>query len=226
MSSSATLTVVADVCGVASGVFGVVGYFPDIVRTWRKIAKPPRLTWFLWTAQDAVLLSSQLVKGGVGFWLCLPAFQLLGTAVVAVLSVRATGGRLDPVRSTAAAGAAGSALALWWGIGNAVVALVVIVVLQSAEMLVIAWHAFQAPHEETMWIWRGCAAGGALGIIAVLPTRSAVLALYPVCFTVMAVVVIVAYRIGRARVISHGRVARRFWTGPLLAEPVRDTAGE
>jgi hypothetical protein len=221
MSTSAGFIVAADVCGVISGALSLAGYWPDIRRTWRGLAKPPRLAWMVWTIQYGVLLSSQIAKGGIGFWLCLPALQLLGTATMAVLSVRTGGGRIDPLRDMAAAGAAGAALALWWETGNAVSALVIVLVVEGAGMAAVAWHAFKAPHEETMWIWRGCAAGGVFGVVAVLPTRSMVLALYPVCFTVMAMAAIIAHRIGTATAAAVDVTSSAGQAGSIAASPGR-----
>jgi hypothetical protein len=194
-----TFNIIADTCGLISGGLGLAGYWPDIISTREGSVKPPRLAWLIWSVQYTALLLFQILRGGLGFWLCLPALQLLGTLIIAWLSIRHGNGEVKPLRDTLTFGVVCAALALWSVTHSAALALFIVMAIEGVSMLFIMRHAYERPYEETMWIWRGCTIGGAFGIIAALPAKSAILVTYPVFFTIMGATVIVAHQFGARR---------------------------
>jgi hypothetical protein len=171
------------VVGWIAGVISLLGFLPYAVAVLRRTARPNRATWVIWTIVGSLLFASYDASvGGAARWV--PLGDVIGTAVIAVLSIRdgeGGVGRFD----LGCFGLAGLSVIGWALTGTAALALDINIFLALLGALPTIRKAYKDPTSESALTWRIFFVGNALNLVAI-EAWSVQSAAYPLYTALMA----------------------------------------
>jgi hypothetical protein len=202
-----------ELLGIASGVIGIAGYVPYVRDILRRSTQPDRISWLIWALEYAMLLAAQSAKGATSS-LWLGGLQLVGVIIVFALSFKFGVGRLDRYKAILLACIC-AALATWLSASNAVIAIIILLGVESTGVALTVAKVYQQPNSETLSTWFLISIAGAIGITAVQPGQAGVLYLYPIFLIFVGITVISASYLGAQRTQPAGNAIKITDQGPL-----------
>lgn len=180
--------------GRIAGLVALAGFLPYVVAILRRQTRPNRATWWIWTVVGALLCVSYYSAGARdAIWV--PVSYVAGPFVTALLALRYGEGGWTRLDRFCLAGAALS-LAIWWGSGSALLALLMNVLLDAFGAIPTVWKTWAAPESEDLAAWVCFFAGSGLNLLA-LDGWTIESALYPVYLTGIAAVMVMFILRGR-----------------------------
>ncbi len=180
--------------GIASGITQVMCFVPYLrdMRTGATI--PHRGTWTIWCTLSLIVLLSQRADGGT--WsLLMAAAQLLGTFLIALLSIRRGVGGTSPVEilllATAAAGVVG-----WYVAGDPTIATLCVVLSDTIAVGMMIPKTYAAPYSETLsaYVLSGVSGLFALAAVGSLDFGLIVYPAYIICADALVIAVVLTRR--------------------------------
>jgi hypothetical protein len=180
-----------------AGVIGVLGYIPYIRDILKGTTLPDRASWLIWLLQYTALFIAQVNAGGRdSLWLI--GFQLLGVICICALSYKYGVGGINR-QSTLILGAVCAVLAVWFFTNNAAIAIILLLAVEMSGVILTARKVYMKPGTETLTMWLCVSIAGALSIVALGTSATAILYLYPAALILMGLSVILASRAGAKR---------------------------
>lgn len=160
----------------------VVSYFFYFRDIWAGRTKPHAFTWLIWTSLTAIGFAAQVGDhGGPGAWVT--GFTAAVSAVIFVAALFR--GERDITRGDwSCLVGAGLAAGLWAVTNNALLAVILVTVIDALGFAPTFRKSFHRPHEETLITYELSAIKFVLALLA-LDNFSAVTALYPASLVVM-----------------------------------------
>jgi hypothetical protein len=173
--------------GALALALAIGGYVPYLLSTWRGVTRPNRASWWIYSATGLFATASSFAAGARATLLVPLAYGVCSLAVVALAVRRGEGGwtRLD----RACIATAIASLAVWWLSGDALVAVAMNAVADTAGNVPTMLKAWREPEREHGWSW-ACFLAGDLVNLAQLATWDTAAVLYPLTLTVNAAVVV------------------------------------
>jgi hypothetical protein len=207
--------------------------FPPYIRAVRRgTARPSRISWLFWTAQNVLLFCAQFARGGRAS-ITISGGEALGCAVLAALAWRQQreAGRaswwrepgMPPWLTVALIASVTGALVTWY-FSTAGTAVVLAVAVDLTATAITVWKVYRDPASESLvsWRWFGAAALVSLWAVGDGPR---ILFLYPAAGACTAAAVIGAAALGgkvaTRRLLSEANARA---TVPLPPPPARTTS--
>ena len=163
--------------GFLSGLLpmlGVIPYNRDILKL---KTKPHRGSFLIWVVLGGIAFFSQLAKGAT--WsLFLPGADTLATLSIFMLSIRHGTGGLNK-RDIGALLLAGVGLVLWYFTKQPMVALFMVIGVDTIGTILTVHKTYHDPESETFSSWLLAALGGLFAVVAVGKLSFALLT-YPI----------------------------------------------
>lgn len=183
--------------GIVSGLIGVVGYAPYVRDILSHSTQPDRLSWFIWTLEYASLLLALLAKGASSS-LWLSGLQLVGVAIVFVLSFKFGIGKIDRPKILLLIGIC-LTLVIWFFTSSATLAILLLLVIEGSGVVLTAIKVYRQPSSETLITWLLISIAGLFGVVAIQPGQASILYAYPTFLVFVGIAVIGAARLGARR---------------------------
>lgn len=138
---------------------------PYIVDIFRNRTKPERATWWIWSSLSSVAFLAQLSSGAT--WsLGMTVGQIISVFIVAFLSVKYGYGSFRK-KDFISLIIAGLGVILWSLTDEPLIALVVVILIDTLALILTMVKTWKSPESETLVTWVSTVFGGALGILAV-----------------------------------------------------------
>lgn len=187
------------ILGVASGILGGICYFPYIKDIFKRTTKPERASWLIWTILGLIAFFSQMAEGAA--WsLFLTGFDTIGVVAIFILSIKYGVGGVTR-RDVAALIAAGIGLMLWYVTSHAVLALLIIILIDAIGTCLTVIKAYKDPESETISMWLLVAIAGVLGAFSV-GTLDPILLTYPIYIFLANIAVVGAIHLGKIKKVT------------------------
>ena len=171
------MTDTARLAGYAAGLLTLAAYLPYIVSVLKEETRPSRSSWFIWTANSAIIAASYR-EAGAAFAFLMPVGYAAGSAVIALLSLSYGHGGWSRLDKACLAGA-GAGLAAWFLWNNPMAALLINIAINLAGTLPTIHKAWRRPETENKAAWVLFFLGTAVNLMAVREWVFA-MAVYPV----------------------------------------------
>lgn len=185
------------ILGYLSGIFSLLSYPPYFRDILGGTTKPQRSSWFIWAVLGSIAFSSQLAEGAThSLWMT--GVQTLGVSLVFLASLwRGVGGFTKRDLTSLTVAVVG--LFLWYLTRHAVIALLLVVVVDAAGLVPTVLKSWEDPGSETLITWVFSTLGGLFGMLAV-GSLNPILLVYPLYILAANLAVVVAIYLGRGRV--------------------------
>jgi hypothetical protein len=185
--------------GYISAILSIIMIIPYARDIFRKVTRPERASWFIWTILGSIAFFSQLAKGATdSLWLT--AGQTVAVLVIFGLSIKYGVGGLTK-RDVCALSAAGIGLILWQLTDEALYALLIVIAIDSIGTFLTMIKAYREPETETISTWIMSGTSGAFGCLAV-GTLNPILLAYPFYIFVANYTIVAAMLLGRKRKLA------------------------
>jgi hypothetical protein len=173
--------------GRTAGAISLLSFVPYIRAIFRGTTKPSRTSWWIWALTGGIVCAGTYVSGaGEAVWV--PASEVAGPLVIAMLSIRHGVGGMSRLDHACIAGAAAS-LALWWASGSPDMAIATNLALDCFGAVPTLVKAYRAPDSEDVTTWALLSAGNALNLLA-LPAFSFGTSAFTIYLLAMSVVMV------------------------------------
>ncbi len=151
--------------GIVSGILGFVCCLPYIRDILLKTTKPERASWFIWSTLGTIAFFSQFAKGATtSLWMT--GADTLGVLTIFILSLKYGQGSLSS-NDIKALVVAFIGLILWYFTKEAAIALLIVIVIDTAGAVLTINKAYKDPESETMSTWLLSGLAGLTAIFAV-----------------------------------------------------------
>lgn len=151
--------------GEIAAYVNIVAYIPYFISTLRGETKPSKVTWWIWTAFEILLIASYIMSGANNTkWL--PIAALVGMLITAILSLR-YGKRGWTIIDTICSVGSIVGIAIWIISGSPVIAMcsfLIVDFLAAIPTMVKSWHN---PEEENAFTWAITFASGLINLFAI-----------------------------------------------------------
>ena len=151
--------------GIASGVLNLVGLIPYIRDIFRHKTKPERASWWVFLALSAFALIGQ-VQAGSRWSLVATITDTVTEGLIAVCSIWYGYGKLHR-RDWISLAIAALGIFLAQVLKSPLVALLIVIGVDTAGMWLTLYKTWAAPHSETLISWVLATIAPALSILAV-----------------------------------------------------------
>lgn len=183
--------------GIASAILSTFAFIPYMRDTARRKTQPQRASWLIWSVLSMVAFGSQVYEGATdSLWFA--GAQVVGTAIIFLMSLRRGTGGLLNWQDCAIMGMAAGGLLAWYWMETAVYALAITISISMLGGFVTVAKAYRAPQTETYATWALCFLA-ALCAIGAVGRVDPVLLAYPVYLLVLNGAIMAAITLGRAR---------------------------
>jgi len=183
-----------EILGLLAGVLSAFSYLPYIRDILRGKTKPERASWLIWLVLTAMGFFSNLAIGATNS-LWFPGVQMVGVTIVFLLSVRyGYGGLLK--RDLLVLGAASVTLFVWYFTEQPLLALYLIILIDSFGGVLTVIKSYQHPESETLSCWVITSIAAIFSIISV-GTFNVFLLSYPFYVFLINFLVVLAIIVGR-----------------------------
>jgi len=136
------------VLGSIGGALQGLAFLPYLRDVMRGTTRPHRGTWLIWCLLSVIVLASQRADGG-RWSLVLVGVQCVGTLATLALAIpRGVGGAARADLALLAVAAAG--LVGWYLAGDPTIATAVVVVADTAAVVMMLPKTYRDPHSETL----------------------------------------------------------------------------
>lgn len=154
-----------EIIGLISGLLAVVAASPYIRDIVRKTTKPERASWLIWTVLGGIAFFSQLAKGATNS-LWMTGISTLCVLTVFLLSLKHGEGGLVK-RDIAALSFAFVGLVLWYFTKDALVALIIVILVDLSGSILTITKSYNEPETETLSTWVLASISGLFGALSV-----------------------------------------------------------
>lgn len=185
------------VAAMLSGVVGVASLIPYITDMVRGDTRPNAVSFFLWTALEAIAFVAQL-KAGASWSIVFVGVTVFNTAIITILALAGYGYRAYGKFDAWCAFFCVAALVLWQMSGNPVVAIAFAIVADFCAALPTIKKVWREPHSEHAFAWSLISISGALGVFSTEILNAANLA-FPVYVVVANTLVFSLIFLGQTR---------------------------
>ncbi len=173
--------------GIASGIITLVGLLIYAKSVVTGDSKPSRVTWFLWTLNSVLLLTSYDASGaGETVWLA--GGYAAGLFIIAILTIKYGEPGWSWLDRFCLIGAIIGAL-LWWITGSPLTAYVSTLIIDFFGVLPTIQKSWKNPEEEDLLSWTVLLFAGFLSLFAV-EEWSLVIAWYPLQITITTAIIV------------------------------------
>lgn len=154
-----------DYAGMLAGLFALLAFIPYVFAILRRMTKPNRASWWIWTAVGGLLIASYRSSGAEAtIWV--PVSFTVGPLSVALLSLKYGEGGWGPFDSKCLLGAA-LGVVLWLCLRNPIAGLVVFLFIDFMGALPTLKKAYLEPWTEDKLAWSLWITGNTLNLLAV-----------------------------------------------------------
>lgn len=187
------------IAGSIAGLITLVAYAPYIRDIFKGTTKPVRSTWFIWSVLSGIALTSQLASGA-RWSVVMTVAQMIGVTTVFILSLKRGYGGLGKKEAVSLAVAA-SGLILWAVTNNPLLALICVVVVDTAGSWLTVFKTYEDPGSETLSTWILDCISSVFAIIAI-GSLNYTLILYPAYLLIANGAVVLAIYLGRRQKVK------------------------
>ena len=173
--------------GVIAGILNICGTIPYVRDIFRHKTKPERAMWWVYAVLFSVLFFAQF-DSDAGWLLLITGSYIISAALIAILSVKYGYGSFHK-RDTISLAIAALGLIGWWITDSALVAIILVIVIDFAGFWLTLVKTWAAPHSETLIAWQLSLVSALLSLLSIQNWSFAVW-IYPV-YAVLAVGLIV-----------------------------------
>jgi len=128
----------------------------------------------------------------------LPGSQLVGVAIVLTLSLR-RGAFTVTWQEMAWLAGVGAAMILWLFANSAVMAILILIVVENSAVVGTIRKVWQKPRSENLVMWAMASMAGIVGLLAVKPESEPIAYAYPASLAIMTALVVVTATMQRRR---------------------------
>lgn len=177
------------VIGIIAGVVAFSAYILYIISIFRKISKPNRATWWIWSFMGLVLaLSYQFSGAQTTIWV--PYVEFLGPFSIAILSLRYGEGGLNNKTDIICLVGAVISVILWIVFNNPVIALITNLAVDSFAIIPTIKKSYLRPEGEDFWAWLGTGLADSLNMFAINKLSFAII-VYPIYMLLSDLIIII-----------------------------------
>lgn len=138
--------------GLLAAAINVAGFFPYMLDILRGKTKPERAMWWIYSVLFIVLLIAQ--NGANAGWLLLATGSyIFSSVVIALLSIKFGYGKFHR-RHLISAVVAIAGLILWRLTDQPLIAILLVIIIDSAGFWLTLLKTWHAPHSETLLAWQ------------------------------------------------------------------------
>ena len=170
------------ILGTIAIIIALIGYVPYFRDIFRGKTKPHAYSWLVWSSLTGIAFFGQILyKGGAGAWVT--GFTAIVSFTIFFLALKKGEKNITSSDKLSLFGA-GFALLLWYLTSNPLIAVILIIIIDSLGFYPTFRKSYHKPHEETMLTFFLSGLKFAIAIVA-LQNYSVVTYLYPASLVLM-----------------------------------------
>jgi hypothetical protein len=152
--------------GIIAGIISLIAYLIYFRSILKGKSKPNRVTWWIWTFMGAALALSYYFSGARDtMWS--PIVEFIGPFLTALLAIKyGEGGAADKTDIICFVGGVFS-IVLWILFNNPVIALVMLLVVDSFAIIPTMKKSYLRPEGESLLAWCGTGLGDMINLLSV-----------------------------------------------------------